>query len=216
MKVLVSSKQHVFSQGLIRVLKKVPHVEVVAASASGFEILDKAIEVKPNLVFLDEVIDDYDIVELSKDIKEQFPNIHIVIVMKMRPTSGMLNLLNANACTYLHKDISESALLSVLEHINQEGVLMSPIMAKQLIVSFALSEKKKDEEQTQNKFGLSKRKMEILNLVAKGASNKEIASALFITESTVKVHLSSIFEKLKLRSRREVVDMAKETGIGSL
>ena len=82
MRVLISCKQHVFSQGLIRVLKRVSGVEIAAVSSSGVETLQKTIELKPNIIFIDEVIQDYDIIELSRRVKELLPEIHIVIVMR--------------------------------------------------------------------------------------------------------------------------------------
>ncbi len=122
--------------------------------------------------------------------------------------------LKAGARGYVSKDIGVEDLFAAITRVNAGDVIITPPMAARLLnEEFALPKKDANNELPESETNLSQREAEVLRLVAEGKTNKEIAATLFITVNTVKVHLSRILEKLRVRNRQQAVALAMEKGI---
>ena len=211
----------VFWEGLIRIIDKRADTQLVGLCMSGKEAIRKASDNNPDVILIDEGVKDCGAIEVSQTVKRLLPLALIVIVTTTYPHSDTMSILEAEADMYIDKDITTTRMnLSIdLWHENVDfhevGILISPSIAEMLVNKAGISKFGKPGDFRESSLGLTKREAEILNLVAQGKVNKEIAATLFITENTVKAHLGSIYEKLHVRTRRQVMALADETGIFS-
>ena len=188
MKIILAIKDQVFWVGAIKVLENEPGMDVVGVCYDGYTAINKSVELGPDVILIDEDIQDCGCLELSQRIKEQVPKTRLVIFSKALDLPTLFLLRRAGAWAYLEKDISPTSLVFSVNHVGYRGgVIISPPMAEQLIKELTQGDQSTGTKFGENKFELSKREFEILALVAGGASNKEISSALFISvaESTV-------------------------------
>ena len=183
-KILLGGRKHVFWEGLIKILSNRPDVVIVCECSTGLETIQRTIELKPDIVFIDEIIQDCGFLEVAQQIKESLPEIHTVIVTKSRPSPEMLSVLKAEASAYIDKDIPVPALFTVIERIKEKGVTICPILADQLIKSFSLSEQSGEQGHDENKLGLSRREEEVLALVGQGVQPIRKLPMLYVLRKT--------------------------------
>ena len=220
LKILLVSGEKVFWEGLVKILERRSDIEIVGKCFNGNEAIRKASETNPDVVLIDEGITDCGAIVVSQNIRRLFPMTLIGIITTVC-SSDNRSILRAEAEFYLDKDMTTSRMNMMIDrwhedvHFDEIGILISPVVAEMLVKKWEISKPGEHGDLKDNTFGLTKREMEILNLVAEGKVNKEIASALFITENTVKAHLGSIYEKLHVRTRHQVAALAEEKGIFS-
>jgi len=141
------------------------------------------------------------------------PQTKIMVLTHAKQESTLFRALKLGARAYLTKHIGVDDLISSIHRVHAGEVIISAPMAAKMLNEFASLEDKKDAQQADQETNLSKRELEVLQLVAGGTTNKEVAEALFISENTVKGHLSRILEKMNVRNRQQAVVMAMEKGI---
>jgi two-component system NarL family response regulator len=219
LKVLLASWEKVFGEGIVRVLENRPDVAAVTVCRNGLEAIRTASKLKPDIVIIDEGIRDCGFVELSKSIRQLLPQTDIMIITAEYPNTNTKSVLKAEANAYTDKDITVAAFNATIDrfcekyHFYASRVSPATALAKLIFKEYARFWASRDDASGEGKFGLSKREIEVLTLAAEGKSNKEIGSLLFITENTVKAHMSSIFNKLNLHDRQQIGALAKEKGI---
>ena len=185
---------------------------MVGTSAGGLEGIEKAGELKPDVVLLDTEISECDFIEALRSITQLLPETRIIILTHSEEDRALFSALRVGAKGYISKDIGVEDLVRAIEGVHGGEVIISAPMAARMLEEFTLLEERKEAVQGKHELGLSKRETEVLTLVAKGASNREIASVLFISENTAKVHLSRILEKLHVRNRQQAVVLARDQG----
>lgn len=215
MKVLLADKREIFREGLANILGGKPDFEVVATCSSGLECIQKATALEPDVVILDTEISECDCIEAIQCINGLLPAVRILILTHSEKERDLFSTLKAGATAYISKDACVKDLIETISRVHLGEVVITPPMAAKLINEFALWEESKEVEQQKCDTNLTEREAEVLSLVAKGATNKEIGSALFIAVNTVKVHLSRILEKLQVRNRQQAAVLAIEKGIVS-
>jgi len=215
-KVLVADDQEIFREGLATLLESSPNIEVVSTCSTGFEAIKKAVELNPDVILLDTEIRECECTEVAQRIKEVLPEPRIIILTQPYKDLELSSIFKAEATAYITKNIKVGRLIGVIDTVYKGDVCLAPPIAAKLLEEFTFLEKRLEEGLLRYDLGLSKREMEVLTLLAeKSATNKEIASTLFITENTVKAHLSSILEKLHVHNRQQAVALAWEKGIVS-
>ena len=212
-KVLVVDKRELFREGLAKILEREPNIELVSTCSTGLECIQKATELKPDVILLDTEILECDHIEATRCICELLPETGIIILTHSEEAHDIFPALKKGAKAYMTKDVKVEDLIGAIVRVNAGEVLISPPMATKLLEEFALLSEVKETAQPKYNAGLTRREREVLTLVAKGTTNREIASILFITENTVKVHLSSILGKLHVQNRQQAAAMAIEKGI---
>jgi two-component system NarL family response regulator len=133
----------------------------------------------------------------------------VAVITDSKEQKGLISAIESGATGYLHKESTVGDFIESIDLIGKGGVVISPQVAEKL--GDKLSSIPTDEAQEQT--GLSEREAEIVKLLAKGATNKEIAETLFITENTAKVHLKNILQKLQLLNRQQIVAYAVQQGL---
>jgi len=212
-KVLLTDRGEIFRKGLAKLLEAEKNIEVLSTCSSGLEVIQKAIKLKPDIILLDSKISECDCIEVTRRINELLPETKIIVHRLSLEDYDLLGTLGAKVQAYLYSDIDVKEIIRIVTRVKAGGVIISAPLAAKLLEEFVFLKESREAEQQRYDAGLSKREEEVLALVAKGTTNKEIASALFITESTVKAHLSSILEKLHVRNRQQAAVLATEKGI---
>lgn len=212
-KVLVVDAREIFREGLVKILERQPNLQVVGTCSTGRQAIGKASQLKPDVVLLDTEISNCEFVEVTRRFYELLPETRVIILTHSEENRDLFSAIRAGAMAYLTKDIKVEDLIRNITRVHAGDVIISPPLASRLIGEFSLLEESKALTEKKVKIGLSKRELEVLSLVVRGATNRDIAKDLFISENTVKVHLSKILEKLHVNNRQQAAILALEKGV---
>ena len=208
-KVLLADDHALFRRGVAAVLTEWENLEVVGEEIDGLEAIEKARKLNPDVIVMDLMMPNCGGVEATQLLQVELPQINILVLTVSDKEADLFAAIKAGAKGYILKDAEPEELSQAIFHIAKGGVIVSSSMAEKLLTEFKAEEGHKEEDDS----GLSRREGEVLQLVAKGASNKEIARDLFISENTVKTHLRNILDKLHLANRSQAVAYAIRTGL---
>jgi DNA-binding NarL/FixJ family response regulator len=212
MKLLLVDKREIFREGLRRLLARQPSIEVVGVCGSGTEAIEKASQLKPDVIILDTEIEGGN-PDVVCRIRKALPNsVQILMLTHSEEHRDLFNALKCGARGYLTKDATVSELVKVVNIIAEGGVIISPPMASKVLQELNLLNTAGETEPADHGTQLTKREKEVLTLIGRGATNREIADTLYIAENTVKVHLRNIMEKLHVQSRLKAALMARGKG----
>ena len=204
-RVLIADDQPLFRRGLWVVLGTDERIEVVAEAENGEEAIARAVELVPDVVLMDVRMPRVNGIEAARVISQQVPTTKIIMLTVSDEEDDLYEAIKAGATGYLLKEISVEEVAEAIRAVMQGQSLISPSMASKLLNEFNAMSKRADEKQQYPAPALTTRELEVLKLVAKGMSNREIADELYISENTVKNHVRNILEKLHLHSRMEAV-----------
>src|ERR1700730_3530574 len=204
-RVLIADDQALFRRGLYVVLGIEENIEVVAEAQDGEDAIAKAEELVPDVVLMDVRMPRVNGIEAARRIRALLPSTRVLMLTVSDEEDDLYEAIKAGANGYLLKEISVEEVAGAIHAVVQGQSLISPSMASKLLNEFNSLAKKADERQQFPAPTLTSRELEVLKLVAKGMSNREIADGLFISENTVKNHVRNILEKLHLHSRMEPV-----------
>jgi two-component system NarL family response regulator len=200
--VLLADPHALFRRGVRMVLDEQADIEVVAECGDGIDAVDRITELSPDLVLIDVRMPGISGIEATRRARSAVPNVKVAILTVSEDDEDLFAAVRAGATGYLLKEVSTEELPNAVRAVARGQSLISPSMASRLLAEFkALS--RRVEEQRGTAPRLSDRELEVLRLVARGLSNKDIAAELVIAENTVKNHVRNILEKLQLRSRME-------------
>jgi DNA-binding NarL/FixJ family response regulator len=201
-RVLLADPHELFRRGVRLVLEDESDIEVVGESSDGLDAVDRIVELVPDLVLMDVRMPGVSGIEATRRVRSLVPSVKIAILTVSESDDDLFAAVRAGATGYLLKEVSIEELAEAVRAVARGHSLISPSMASRLLGEFnALS--RRVEEQRGTAPRLSDRELEVLRLVARGLSNKDIAAELVIAENTVKNHVRNILEKLQLRSRME-------------
>lgn len=208
----MASNYELWWDGLSLLLQKEDDIEALTICYDASTVIQRANELKPDIILLDEEITGCDCGILVQNITELQPQIKVIVVIKPYKNVVLSSSLKAKAKGYIDKDITFKELANSIRQVTKGGlVIISPRVAQEFIEHISSYERYKANIQIDIETGLSKREKEVLALLAmKSITNREIAEKLYITESTVKAHLSNILEKMKVRTRQEAALIARE------
>lgn len=207
-KVLITDDHPVVREGLSAMLNKEPDIQVVGEAENGTEAIDKAKELQPDVVLMDLRMPEVDGVEAMRQIRAANPGIKFIVLTTYDNDEYIFKGIEAGARAYLLKDAPREELFKAIRAVYKGESLIEPAVAGKVLDRFA-----ELSRQAQVVDALSEREVEVLKLMAKGAANKEIAAGLCISESTVKTHIQTIFQKLGVGDRTEAVTEALKKGI---
>lgn len=211
-RVLVVDDHRVVRAGLVALLRQSAGLEVVGEAGNGEEAVQMAEALHPDVVLMDMQMPIKNGVEATKQIKANWPGVEVLVLTTYDDDELIWGGLQAGARGYLLKDAPPEELLKGIETVAAGQSLLPPDIAAKLMQVISQGGPAKPDP-VEN---LTERELEILRLMARGAANKEIAAALFISENTVKTHVSNLFQKLGVRDRTEAVTKALSKGLISL
>lgn len=211
-KVLLVDDHTVVLKGLAFFLSTQEDLELVGEASNGKEALVKVGETNPDVVLMDLYMPEMDGVEATGCIKKEYPDVKVIVLTSFSDQAHVLPALRAGASGYILKDVEPDQLVEAIRSAYKGNIQLHPDIANALL-SQTLPVEEKEEEPSIQVDVLTARENEVLQLLAKGMSNKEIASVLVITEKTVKAHVSSILSKLYLSDRTQAALYAVKNGI---
>lgn len=216
-RILIVDDQSLFREALRTLLSAYPDLEVVGDASNGEEAIRLAVKLNPDVILMDLRMPVVDGVEATKRITQQSKKIKVIVLTTFDDDENVFEGLRAGAVGYLLKDVSSEKLTEAIRAANRGEYFLLPSIVAKVVTEFSkISHPAPKSFDTFLSDPLSPREIEILRLVATGASNREIADKLVISEGTVKNHLSNILGKLGVHDRMQAVLKAKELGIISI
>jgi DNA-binding NarL/FixJ family response regulator len=221
-RVLVSDDQGLVREGLTTLLEAAAELEPVAAARDGEEAVALCGEFRPDVVLMDLRMPKMDGVEATRRIREQYPETEVVVLTTHADEASILDALNAGARGYLTKDAGIAEISRAIQAAAAHQTLLDPVVHQQLIASAtghgaAASQGPEAGGQARPPAtlpdDLTPREAEVLSLIARGLSNREIATELFVSEATVKTHINHVFSKIDARDRAQAVHYAYTHGL---
>ena len=210
-KILIADDHPVVREGLSTMLERQEDMEVLGAATDGAAAVQMCEQLRPDVVLMDLRMPELDGVQAMRQIAEHQPSIRFIVLTTYDNDDYIFKGIEAGARAYLLKDSPREELFKAIRAVYKGESLIQPSIASKVLDRFATLSR-----QSQPPELLSEREMEVLRLMATGAANKTIAAQLFISESTVKTHVQSIFQKLNVNDRTEAVTNALQRGIISL
>jgi len=210
MRVLLVDDHTLFRAGIASLLQAWG-MEVVGEAGDGLEALEHARRLHPDLVLMDIGMRGCNGLEATRLIKAEMPEVKIVMVTVSDDDEDLFEAIKSGAEGYLLKDMSEDELNRTLTGVAAGEPALSSGLATKILEEFARLSREDRAKESGN--GLTKRELDVLQLVSGGATNREIATNLYISENTVNFHMKNILAKLHLKNRAQAVAYAIRTGV---
>jgi two-component system nitrate/nitrite response regulator NarL len=210
--VLLVDDHILFRKGLASLLSSRDGIEIVGEAGDGCEAIEKARETLPDIILMDVYMPRCDGLEAVRAIKSELPNTKIIMVTVDEQDKVLFEAIKSGAQGYLFKKMHPQQLFDMVETVAKGEVALSPGMMAKILNEFQHPSAQPGRDGPIRE-ELSLREAQVLELVARGATNKEIANDLNITENTVKKHLQSILTKLHLQNRIQAAVYAVQEGL---
>ena len=208
-RVLLADDQSILADGIRSVLSSCAEIEVVGIAADGFEALELLEKCKPDVILMDIRMPNMNGVIATQEVKRRHPEVKVLILTTFDDSDYILNAINNGASGYLLKDTSSAALIDAIRNA-YAGDTILPAKVARRIADAAKMVSTDREIRLKRAFSLSDREVEIALMIYEGFTNKQIASALKLTDGTSRNYISAIYVKLGVSSRGDAVAKMKE------
>lgn len=212
-RILLVDDQTLFREGLRTLLSVQPDFEIVGEAADGEEALLQAARHRPQVILMDLRMPVLDGVAATRRLHTTHPECRVIVLTTFEEDEAVFEALRAGALGYLLKDAPTESLFQAVRAAARGESFLQPSVAAKLVAEFARLSRQSSARPAGLTEPLSEREIEVLRLLSTGASNKEIASQLYIAEGTVKNHITSILAKLEVSDRTQAALKARELGL---
>ena len=206
-RILVADDHSVVRKGIRILLEMEPDMDVVGEAGDGLEALDKFKELEPDILLLDITMPGMTGLEVAKVVNKESPRSRVVLLTMHEGDEYFFQALAVGAAGYIVKGASADEVMNAIRSVSQGGVYLQPSLAKKLVSDYLKN------KSTAAYDGLTPREGEVLRLIADGLTNRQIASDLSISVTTVQTHRAHVMEKLNLHSQAELIKYAMRKGI---
>ena len=206
-RILVADDHPMLREGLIAVLSTQQDLEVVGEAADGSEVVRLADSLKPDVILLDLEMPELGGVAALEKLRDAGSTARTIIFTAYDTDERILGALRAGARGYLLKGAARTEIFNAIRTVHAGGSLLQPVVTNKLLQTMSREERREETEP------LTPREIEVLALLSQGLQNKEISTRLFISERTVKFHVSSLMHKLGADNRTETVTIAAQRGL---
>ena len=212
-RVLIADDHRVVREGLGAILKTKSDMDVVGEATNGIEAVQAARGLRPDVILMDISMPQMDGVEATRLIKKERPQIGIVALTMHDDDPTIFELIRAGVNGYLLKDSDSVDIVKAIRSIYKGESMIHPYIAKKVLRELSQKEERKKEEAAGGAHRLSAREIDVLQRVATGKTNKEIAGDLTLSEKTIKNHVRNIFHKMQVFDRTEAAIKGIREGI---
>lgn len=195
-RILIADDHALVREGIRKLLELDPNIQILNEVGDGQGAINLARREKPDIILMDVNMPGTDGVTATRVIKKEIPGIH-VIALTIYEDEEVVEMVKAGVSAYVLKDVAGAELIDTIHRVMQGEVVIHPRVANRLVRELARNDKKNEDTR------LTKREKDVLLLLVRGNSNKDMADVMFISEKTVKNHLTSIFKKLGVKDRTQ-------------
>jgi len=210
MKILICDDQALVRDGLEMLLNLEPDLNVVATAENGKQAVEMAGKYKPDIVLMDLKMPVMNGIEATQLIREAYPEIKVLVLTTYGSDEWLFDAIRAGASGYLLKDTRREDIINAIKGTFESKTFIDPKVAGQVLKQAAYRQVYSPSEITTK---LTKRELDVLKLIAKGFSNKEIAGKLHLSEGTIRNHVSAIFTKLQVNDRTQAAILSIRHGL---
>ena len=214
-RVILVDDQALVRAGFRMILEDQPDIEVIGEAADGKQGVEAAERLHPDVVVMDIRMPILDGIAATRRIVRDgvAPNARVLVLTTFDADENVIEALRAGASGFLLKDVTPADFVAAIKTIADGDALLAPAVTRRLLDRYADRLPPVNEERNAALRDLTEREIEVLKLVGRGLSNREIADRLVLAEPTVKTHVSHVFDKLDLRDRAQAVVLAYEVGL---
>lgn len=205
-RVLIADDHALVREGIRKLLELDPDIQILNEVGDGQGAINLARREKPDIILMDVNMPGTDGVVATRVIKKEMPSVH-VIALTIYEDEEVVEMVKAGVSAYVLKDVAGAELIDTIHRVMQGEVVIHPRVANRLVRELARNDKKNEDTR------LTKREKDVLLLLVRGHSNKDMADVMFISEKTVKNHLTSIFKKLGVKDRTQAAVYALKNRI---
>jgi len=213
LRVIVADDQALVREGLMTLLQAAPGIEPVAAAVDGEEAVALAARHRPDVVLMDLRMPKVDGVEATRRIRAADPAVEVVVLTTHADEASILDALHAGARGYLTKDAGIAEISRAIQAAAAHQAVLDPLVQSQLLAAASSAAPAAARADQVLPDELTPREAEVLSLIARGLSNREIAETLVVSEATVKTHVNHVFSKIGARDRAQAVHYAYTHGL---
>jgi DNA-binding NarL/FixJ family response regulator len=210
-RVLIADDDDLMRAGLVELLAGDPSIEIIGEASTGREAVERSRRLGPEVVLMDVRMPDLDGIAATRELARTAPDVRVMILTTFEQDDYVFGALRAGASGFLVKRTRPEELIAAVHTVAAGDALLSPSVTRRVIDRMAQQPTPDYADQARLE-ELTPREREVLELVARGMSNREIATALVVEESTIRSHIKRILMKLSLRDRVQIVIFAYETG----
>lgn len=210
-RVLIADDHTLVREGLRALLQGEGGFEVIAEASNGHEAIERALEMRPDVILMDIGMPKLDGLEATRRIVKASPGIRVLVLTVHETEDYFFRALEAGAQGFLVKDAASTELIAAVRAVHQGGMFLYPPLAKRLVEDYLGRVSSGEERSTYEE--LTPREREILKLIGEGNTNQEIADQLSLSINTVQTHRSRIMDKLNLHSRAQLMKYAVRMGL---
>jgi DNA-binding NarL/FixJ family response regulator len=199
-KLLIVDDHAVLRDGLKTIIESEDDIKVIGEAVSGSDALNKVNELAPSIILMDINLPGMNGVEVTRILKQQYPHIKVLILTMHSHEEYFMAAIKEGADGYLLKDAPSDQVVEAVRTVFHGESVIHPSLTRKLL-NFHQQNQRKDKEEN----SLTEREREVLTCLVEGLTNKEIGERLFVSDKTVKIHVSNIFKKLNVKSRSQVI-----------
>jgi DNA-binding NarL/FixJ family response regulator len=213
LRVVVADDHPMFREGLAATIASLPRREVVGQAATGLEAIELTDQAQPDVVVMDLHMPQMNGIDATRHITRTHPQVAVLVLTMLEDDTSVVSAMQAGARGYLLKEANRAEIARALEAVAAGEIIFGPSVAARVLALFSTATG--THQPGQPAFPeLTEREQEILELVARGLSNPAIASRLFLSDKTVRNHVSNVFAKLHVTDRAAAVARARDRGYG--
>ncbi|MEE8419419.1 MAG: response regulator transcription factor [Dehalococcoidales bacterium] len=211
--VLIADDHAVLRGGLKALLDNEPDMKVISEASDGREAVEKCGEVRPDVVLMDITMPGLTGIEATKEIKERYPSVKILVLTMHEDTDYLRQVISAGADGFIPKKAADTELLAAIRATHQGERFLHPLMTSALIDEMRNGTADKSGEEKKETDALSERERAVLQLLALGHTNQQVADQLFLSVKTIESYKSRLKVKLGLNSRVDMIKYAMNSGL---
>ncbi len=213
-RVLIVDNQALVRRGIEAVLRQAPDMEVVGYASTCSDAIEKACELRPDVIVIDIHIPDRNGQDIIRTIRERCPDTNTLVLTQQADPEEAIKALEAGAAGFVFKDIAPENLQAAVRHLASGRAMLNPTVARHILNRIAArSADGMHVDRGVRTKGLTNREIEIVNCLSSGMIDREIAAKLFLSEATIKTHLKAIYRKLGARNRAQAAAVAAVSGL---
>ncbi len=215
-RVLLVDDHTLFREGIRRLVNEQPDMEIIGEAANGRQAVDRTVELQPDVILMDIAMPDMTGLDATEIIKKQLPQARVLLLTVHDDREYLFRALEVGASGYVLKEAEAQALVMAIQAVHRGEIYLYPSVTRWLVQDYLQRGRSGHLEEQQRLNDLTDRQQIVLQLLAEGYTNQEIAAELILSPYTIQTHIQNIMQKLNLHSRADLIKYAIRHGLTDL